>query len=146
MIVLLQRLGIAFFTFHLLTVRGRRSGTPQTTPVSPFRVDGRSHVMSFGQTDWVKNARAAGAGVLSRGRRQQPVTLVELPSEESAAIAREFPVQVPYGVDFYVRLGVDSPPGDATPSRPLPPAWRCSASKRRSCRRADTVGADDPRR
>lgn len=112
MIVLLQRLGIAFFTFHLLTVPGRRSGRPRTTPVSPFRVDGRRYVMSFGQTEWVKNARAAGTCILSRGRRRQPVNLIELTSEERAVIAREFPAQVPHGVDFFVRLGVVSPPGD----------------------------------
>lgn len=112
-IVALQRLGIAFFTFHLLSVRGRTSGAVRTTPVSPFTVDGRRYVMSFGQTNWVRNARSAHEGVLSRGRRRERVALVELPPTDRAAIAREFPRLVPYGVRFFLQTGVVQPPGDA---------------------------------
>jgi deazaflavin-dependent oxidoreductase (nitroreductase family) len=136
-IIVLQRFGIAFFSFHLLSIAGRRSGSPRTTPVSPFAVNGVRYVMSFGQTEWVKNARAAGTGVLSRGRRHEPVALVELPPDQRSAIARAFPSEVPHGVDFYLRLGVVEPPGDPDafaaaaprlavfsidPLPPLPPA------------------------
>src|SRR6266699_4529899 len=86
LIIVLQRLGIAFFSFHLLSIAGRRSGRPRTTPVSPFAVDGVRYVMSFGHTEWVRNARVAGTGVLSRGRRKEPVALVELPPDERGAI------------------------------------------------------------
>lgn len=112
LIVALQRLGIAFFTFHLLSVRGRTSGTVRTTPVSPFTVDGRRYLMSLGQTNWVRNARSAHEGVLSRGRRQERVALVELPPADRAAIAHEFPRQVPHGVRFFLQTGVVQPPGD----------------------------------
>jgi deazaflavin-dependent oxidoreductase (nitroreductase family) len=112
-IILLQRMGLAFLTFHLLSVRGRRSGRIRTTPVSPFTVDGRRYVLSVGATEWVKNARAAGTGVLSRGRHQQRVALVELPPEEREAVVRQFPVQVPGGVQFFVRIGLVRPPVDA---------------------------------
>lgn len=111
-IVALQRLGIAFFTFHLLSVKGRTSGRVRTTPVSPFTVDGRRYVMSFGQTNWVGNARSAGQGELSRGRHREQVALVELPPTDRAAIAREFPRRVPYGVRFFVQTGVVEAPGD----------------------------------
>jgi F420H(2)-dependent quinone reductase len=111
-IVALQRLGLAFLTFHLLSVPGRRSGRMRTTPVSPFAVEGRRYVLSLGATEWVKNARAAGTGVLSRGRRQQPVALVELPPQEREAVIRQFPVQVPGGAQFFVRTGLVRPPGD----------------------------------
>src|SRR5262249_17978504 len=43
-IVLIQSLGIAFFTFHLLTVPGRKSGGLFTTPVSPFYVRSAIHL------------------------------------------------------------------------------------------------------
>ena len=112
LIVLLQRLGLAFLSFHLLSVPGRRSGRMRTTPVSPFAVEGRRYVLSVGATQWVKNARAAGTGVLSRGRRQQRVALVELPPEGREAVVREFPVQVPGGVQFFVRIGLVRAPGD----------------------------------
>lgn len=112
-IVALQRLGIAFFTFHLITVPGRRTGRPRTTPVSPIVVDGRRYLVSFGQTEWVRNARVAGSGVLSRGRRRQPVRLTELGLSERVPILRAFPVLVPQGVQFFVRTGAVKPPADA---------------------------------
>jgi hypothetical protein len=54
--------------------------------------------------DWVKNARAAGWGILRHGRKQERIALVELPVEERAPILRAFPVLVPGGVSFFRRL------------------------------------------
>lgn len=112
-IVLLQRLGIAFFSFHLISVPGRTTGRLRTTPVSPFSVDGQRYIVSFGQTEWVRNARAAGWGVLARGRRRERVRLRELGLEERRPILRQFPVRVPQGVRFFVRVGAVLPPADA---------------------------------
>ena len=109
-IVTLQRLGFAFFTFHLLSVPGRKTGKLHTTPVSPFTVGRERYILSLGHTSWVKNARVAGWGVLSRGRKQARVALVEVPVEQRPAIVREFPTQVPGGVGFFVRLGVVASP------------------------------------
>jgi hypothetical protein len=111
-IVVLQRLGIAFLSFHLLSVPGRRTGRLHTTPVSPFSVEGRRYIASFGQTEWVKNAQAAGWGILARGRRRQRVRLIPLELEERRPILRQFPVQVPAGVRFFVQVGVVQPPAD----------------------------------
>src|SRR5207237_1780172 len=45
----------------LLTVRGRRSGTPRTTPLSMLELEGRSFVQaSYSEDGWVRNLRAAG--------------------------------------------------------------------------------------
>ncbi|SRR6266487_5228271 len=111
-IVLLQRLGIAFFSFHLISVPGRRTGRLRTTPVSPFTVGNQRYIVSFGQTEWVKNARTAGWGILARGRRRERVHLVELGLAEREPILRQFPVLVPYGVRFFVQVGVVRPPAD----------------------------------
>jgi hypothetical protein len=108
----LQRMGIAFFSFHLISVPGRRSGLLRTTPVSPFSVDGQRYILSFGQTQWVKNARESGWGILARGRRRWKVALVEVRPPESAVVVREFPHKVRAGVQFFVRLGlVEKPAG-----------------------------------
>jgi len=112
-IVLLQRLGIAFFSFHLISVQGRTTGRLRTTPVSPFSVDGQRYIVSFGHTEWVRNARVAGWGILARGRRRERVRLQELGLEERGPILRHFPVRVPQGVRFLVRVGAVQPPGDA---------------------------------
>jgi hypothetical protein len=103
-------MGIAFFSFHLISVPGRRTGRLRTTPVSPFTVDGHRYILSFGQTEWVKNARAARQGILSRGRRQTRVALIEVGPPDSGRILREFPRLIPAGVQFFVRLGLVEPP------------------------------------
>ena len=110
LIVGMQSIGIAFFSFHVLRIPGRRSGHMRTTVVSPVTVDGHRYLLSFGHLDWVRNARAAGWGTLSRGRRDVKVALTEIPPPASGTIAREFPRQIPAGVRFFIRLRlVDSP-------------------------------------
>ena len=110
-IVGLQSIGIAFFSFHVLRIPGRRTGHMRTTVVSPFTVEGKRYLLSFGQLDWVRNARGAGWGVLSRGRTETRVGLVEIAPPASGSIAREFPRQIPAGVQFFVRLGLVDRPG-----------------------------------
>ena len=60
----------------------------------------------------MKNARAAGWGILARGRRRRRVRLIELDLEERRPILRQFPVQVPAGVRFFVQVGAVRPPAD----------------------------------
>ncbi len=106
MIIFLNRIGLSVGPMHLLTIPGRRTGLPRTTPVAPVVVDGvRYVVQAYPNTDWVKNARACGRGLLTRGRRSEAVALLELPEHERGAILREFPVQNPRGVDAFVRNG-----------------------------------------
>jgi len=110
-IIGLQRLGIAFFSFHVISIPGRRTGQMRTTVVSPFVVDKRRYLLSFGTLAWVRNARAAGWALLSRGRKQEKVALMEVRSPDSNEIVREFPRQIPGGVQFFIRLGLVERPG-----------------------------------
>ncbi len=110
-IIRLQKLGVAFFSFHVLAIPGRRSGVMRTTVVSPFTVGGNRYILSFGQLDWVKNARAAGWGMLSRGRASEKVALAEVKPPASGPIVREFPRQIPGGVQFFIRTRLVDPPG-----------------------------------
>jgi hypothetical protein len=110
-IIGLQRLGIAFFSFHVISIPGRRSGQMRTTVVSPFEVDQHRYLLSFGQLDWVRNARAAGWAVLSRGRHRTEVTLVEIKPPENRSIVRAFPRQIPAGVRFFIRMALVEAPG-----------------------------------
>jgi hypothetical protein len=110
-IIALQRVGISFFSFHVLSVAGRRSGVMRKTVVSPFVVGGRRYILSFGHIGWVRNAQAAGWGVISRGRRDQKVSLVEVRSPENRSVVGAFPVQIPAGVRFFIDLGLVEAPG-----------------------------------
>src|SRR5215468_6630388 len=73
----------------LLTVRGRRSGTPRTTPVSMLEFDGRRFVQASYSTDgWVRNLRAAGEATLTDHGHRVAVHGVELEPDKAAAIFR----------------------------------------------------------
>lgn len=104
MIILLNRLGLLIGTMRILSIPGRKTGKLRSTPVSVLTVDGKRYILTGLETGWVKNARAAGWGFLSYGRKKERVALVELPIEERAPILREFPQQVPYGMPFFERL------------------------------------------
>ncbi|STZ73471.1 deazaflavin-dependent nitroreductase family protein [Mycolicibacterium fortuitum] len=75
-----QRLGLPTGPAMVLTVPGRKTGKPRSTPMTPFHHDGGLYtVAGYPGADWAANARAAGAGTLTRGRRSRPVRIVELP-------------------------------------------------------------------
>lgn len=125
-VVTLQYLGLAIGTMRLLSVPGRKSGKMHTTPVSPLIVDGQRYIVAgLEQADWVKNARAAGRGILARGRKEERVSLVELPPEERSPVLREFPRKVPGGVYFFWRLyGVSDEPEEFAALAPRSPVFR----------------------
>jgi len=43
----------------------------------------------YGIVDWVRNLRAAGEAILTRGRRSETVKVIELPKSEAALVLRE---------------------------------------------------------
>jgi deazaflavin-dependent oxidoreductase (nitroreductase family) len=103
----MQRLGIPTGPAMILTVPGRKTGTPRSTPMTPFTYRGALYtVAGYPGADWAANARAAGAGTLTRGRKSRKVTLVELDPQESRPVLRAFPAQVPVGVGFAKRSGL----------------------------------------
>jgi deazaflavin-dependent oxidoreductase (nitroreductase family) len=104
----LIRLGLPLGTIHVLTVPGRRSGEPRPTPVSPLTVDGHRYVIAaLPQGDWARNLRSAGRGELAQGRRRTVVRCTEVDDPQvTRAVLRAFPVKVPNGVPFMVRLGL----------------------------------------
>jgi deazaflavin-dependent oxidoreductase (nitroreductase family) len=104
----LGRIGLSLGTIHVLTVPGRVSGKPRSTPVSPLTVDGRRYVVAgLPQGDWSRNVRAAGRGELAKGRKRETVRLAEVTDlDERRAVLAAFPVEVPAGVAFFIRLGI----------------------------------------
>src|SRR6266542_1952223 len=76
------RRGLAAGPNVLLTVRGRSSGQPRTTPVAMLELGGVRYLQgSFGITNWVRNLRAAGVASVSRGRWSETFDVVELAPE-----------------------------------------------------------------
>jgi deazaflavin-dependent oxidoreductase (nitroreductase family) len=86
----LVRAGFKVGLIHLLTVRGRKSGQPRTTPIAVVEQNGKRYLAApYGIVDWVRNLRAAGEAVLTRGRRSETVTVLELPPSEAGRFLQE---------------------------------------------------------
>ena len=106
----IQRLGVSFGPV-VLTVPGRKTGKPRSTPVTPMTVDGKRYVVAgLPDSDWAANARAAGEATLTQGRRAERVQMVEMSVEEARPLLRAFPVEVPSGVGFIKNAGLVSGP------------------------------------
>jgi deazaflavin-dependent oxidoreductase (nitroreductase family) len=108
--MLVMRLGLPFGGTEspmVLTVPGRRSGKPRSTPITPFTVDGKRYVVGgFPGADWVLNARATDVATLTQGRRKEQVHMVELSPEDARPLLRAFPALVPTGVSFMKNAGL----------------------------------------
>ena len=74
----------------LITVRGRKSGVPRTTPIALVALDGKRWVIgTFGDTNWVRNLRAAGQATLTVGSNRTEGLAQELDVEEGTRFFRE---------------------------------------------------------
>ncbi len=107
----------------VLTVPGRKTGKPRSTPVTPMDVDGKRYVVNgYPGADWVNNVRAAGEVMLAQGRRSERVRMVELSPEDARPVLRAFPAAVPTGVDLMKRAGLMT---EGTPAEAEGLAGRC---------------------
>ena len=123
--MLMMRLGLPISGKEgpvVLTVPGRKTGQPRSTPITPMYVDGLRYVVAgFPGADWERNARAADTATLSSGRNTELVRMVELSADEARPLLRRVPPLVPPGVSFIKRAG---PWRDGTPRRFESPARR----------------------
>ncbi len=91
MLTALLRAGLPLGSLTLFSVRGRKSGKISTTPVALVEQDGtRFLVAAFGEVSWVRNLRTAGSAQLTRGRRTEVISVVELEAREAAPILKQF--------------------------------------------------------
>jgi len=88
----LTKLGLSIYGSRVLAVRGRKSGEWRTTPVNPLRLaDGSRYLVApRGNTQWVRNLRAAGTGELRLGRKAEPFAATEIADDAKPAILRAY--------------------------------------------------------
>jgi deazaflavin-dependent oxidoreductase (nitroreductase family) len=83
--------GISLYGSRVLVVRGRKSGEPRSNPVNLLELDGERYLVApRGNTQWVRNVRAAGRAELHLGRRAEPVLLTEVPVEDRLPVLRVY--------------------------------------------------------
>jgi deazaflavin-dependent oxidoreductase (nitroreductase family) len=81
-LALAVRVGVVRGHFYVLEVRGRNTGRSMSTPVDVLDLDGRRYLVSpRGETNWARNARAAGEVVLVRAMHRRRYTARELSPE-----------------------------------------------------------------
>jgi deazaflavin-dependent oxidoreductase (nitroreductase family) len=86
----LLALGVPLGPDVLLTVRGRVSGLPRTTPVTVGEFGGRRGIISpFGESNWARNLRSAGRGTIRIGRKREEIRAVELDHDAAVRFVRE---------------------------------------------------------
>ncbi len=125
LIIAFNHIGLSFGTWYILSIPGRKTGKMRSNPVSVLHVNGQRYVVTGFEAQWVKNARAAGRGILARGRKKEQVVLVELPVEERVPILREFPRQVPHGVRYFEKLlNIPGDPETLAAAAPRCPVFR----------------------
>jgi deazaflavin-dependent oxidoreductase (nitroreductase family) len=89
----------------LVTVRGRTSGLPRTTPVAIIEVSGRRWVWSpWGEVHWVRNLRAAGRATITVRGRKEDVAATELDPTQRVGFFRDVLGPIARGMPFGVRF------------------------------------------
>ena len=110
----------------LVTIRGRTSGLPRTTPLAIVEHAGRRWIWApYGEVDWVRNLRAAGEATITSGRRTEDVTATELDPAQRVvffedvmvAVARSMPLG-PWFIRTVLGTNLDDPEA-ASKSRPV---------------------------
>ena len=87
----LASLGVAPSNTVTLEVRGRRSGQVRSTAVIWVEHDGERYLVSpRGESEWVRNVRAAGGDAVIRHRGRKKVHLEELAPEQREPVIQTY--------------------------------------------------------
>lgn len=124
LVAFLVRRGVNVAGSRVLTVRGRKSGEPRSTPVNLLSLDGERYLVApRGHTQWVRNLRADGAGELSLGAKAERFSATELDDGAKPAILRAYLKRWAWEVGaFFDEVDAKSPDADllrVAPDHPI---------------------------
>ncbi|WP_328605093.1 nitroreductase family deazaflavin-dependent oxidoreductase [Amycolatopsis sp. NBC_00345] len=107
----LTKLGVSVWGSRVLMVRGRKSGAVREVPVNLLPFEGKRFLVApRGETQWVRNLRAAGEGQLRVGSRVQTFTYRELADDEKPAVLRRYLKRWKFEVGvFFDGVDADAP-------------------------------------
>ena len=87
----LARMGMSVRGSRELRVKGRTSGEWQSVPVNPLTLESERYLVApRGETQWVRNLRAAGGGELRVGRKVEAFRATEVADVDKATILRSY--------------------------------------------------------
>lgn len=122
----LARLGISLWGSCQLSVRGRKSGVMRSVPVNVLEHAGeRFLVAPRGDTEWVRNLRAAGGGELRLGSRIETFRAQEIADADKTPVLRAYLARWWFEVkSFFELAGPDAPDADLRRVAPRHPVFR----------------------
>ena len=106
----LTAMGLSVMGSRVLEVKGRKSGEWRRTPVNLLEVDGQQYLLApRGNTQWVRNMRAAGGGRLKLGRKTEDFKATEILDDSRATLLRAYLKKWKWEVGaFFDGVGPDS--------------------------------------
>jgi len=130
LVAALTRVGISIYGSRILAVRGRKSGEWRTVPVNLLFHDGvRYLVAPRGETQWVRNLRAAGAGELRLGRSRESFRPVELADADKPLVLRAYLDKWRFEVGrFFEGIGAEATDEELRRIAPGYPVFRIEAA------------------
>jgi deazaflavin-dependent oxidoreductase (nitroreductase family) len=91
LVKVMVRAGVGPSRIRLITVAGRKTGRPYTTPLTVVETDGQRWLVApYGGVSWAKNLRASGTAKLSRGRVTEQVRIEPVDAHESAPVLKAY--------------------------------------------------------
>ena len=103
-------LGLGMRHNYLVQVRGRKSGKVYSTPVDLLELRGKRFLVApRGQTQWVRNAEAAGEVTLKRGSFRQTYQIRPLADAEKPEILKAYLDSFKTTVQQYFPVAAGSP-------------------------------------
>ncbi|HZT65688.1 MAG TPA: nitroreductase family deazaflavin-dependent oxidoreductase [Acidimicrobiales bacterium] len=124
------RAGVSIWGSRELRVRGRRSGQMRSTPVNLLSLDGQRYLVApRGETEWVRNLRAAGEGELRVGRSVEPFRATELGDEDKPPVLRAYLRRWSFEVGaFFDGVTAEAPDADVARIAADHPVFRISSA------------------
>jgi len=131
LVQMLTSMGISVWGSRTLWLRGRSSGEWRSNPVNLLTHNGDHYLVApRGETQWVRNLRAARNGELRVGRRVQTFGAVELGDAEKADVLRAYLKRwkVEVGI-FFDGVSASSPIAELDRIAPNHPVFRLTFTK-----------------
>ena len=122
-------LGVGLKHNYLCEVRGRKSGRIFSAPIDLLEVAGRRYLVApRGETNWVRNARAAGRIVLRKGRQREEFVVREVGRAQRPALLKAYLDRFALTVQRYFPLPRESPVSDFVPIAERYPVFELTPS------------------
>jgi deazaflavin-dependent oxidoreductase (nitroreductase family) len=101
---------------YVVEVRGRKSSRIFSTPIDLLEVEGRRYLVApRGETNWVRNARAAGRVTLRKGRRREDFAVREVGPAERPELLKAYLDRFALTVQRYFPIPRESPASEFAP-------------------------------